>query len=227
VIRCRSVSGSRRKRPSIQASLVAVLLGAAVAGSASVASRLSNNQPQVLDASPDQPPALMVTADHLGPTPLGDTVSSTPTTTTTTSTTTAPTSTTTPPSAPVTSTTSSTPHDSPVTDVPPPNPAGDQRALLIGYINAIRQQAGCQALREDPRLDGSAQQQSQAMADNGYYPSRDGAVNTAKGDTTAQQVINRWMQSRRSAGNVVNCGYGTIGVGLVTDGWYWTADFGR
>ncbi|HWC82236.1 MAG TPA: CAP domain-containing protein [Pseudonocardiaceae bacterium] len=210
-----------RRRPSIQASLVAVLLGAAVAGSATVASRLSDDQPQVVDAAPDQPPALMVTADHLGPTPLGDTVSATATPSPTT-TTTAPASTTTA-TQPITRSSASAGSGANSAVTPAQN---GQAGQLIAYINAIRTQTGCQALREDGRLDSAAQQHSVAMSQH-QSGGGDGASaqNTARGETSASQVIESWAQSRHDMQNIVNCGYATIGVGLVTNGWYWTADF--
>lgn len=215
---------------------MAVLLGAAVAGSATLASRLANNQPQVLDASPDQPPALMVTADHLGPTPLSDLGAGLPTTTTTTS----PTTTTTTSTRP----TISTPPSS--TSSAPAVPAvGNQVATLIGYLNAIRGQAGCQPLRQDSRLDNSAQAHSQDMSVQDYF-SKDspdgtswqqretqagypnpGGESIAKGENSAEQVAAQWIQSRRDTGNILNCANIAVGVGVDPNGWYWTADFGQ
>ena len=215
MIRSRSVKGPRRSRSSIQAALVAALLGAAVVGSATLASRLTDKQPQVLDAAPDQPPALMVTANHLGPTPLGDVVTSSATPTTTT---TAPTTTTRPP------TTTTAPPSSTTTQSLQLAP-DDQQATLIAYLNAIRGQAGCDALTEDGHLDAQAQQHAVALASGNYRGH--GNENTAKGDSSAQQVIVQWMRSQHAAENIVNCDFTIVGVGMVSDGGYWIADFGQ
>lgn len=228
VIRCRSVKEPSRERSGLRASLVAVLLGAAVAGCASLASRLSVTDPDQLDAAPSQPPALMVTADNLTPTPLDDAVKDGLPTTTTPTTTTAPTTTTTPTTqAPrPTSTVAPPTHTAPAPPATSANPGAGQAAQLVAYVNYIREQAGCYDLHEVGQLDSAAAQHSQQMAQSGTV-SAGHNQSVAQGETSAGQVIETWMRSRRDAQNVLNCDYATIGVGVDTSGWYWTADFGE
>jgi uncharacterized protein YkwD len=237
------VNGSRHEKSGqsgLRASLVAVLLGAAVAGSATLASHLTTSDPANLDAAPNQPPALMVTADHLGPTPEGEAVKgAVPTTTTTTTTVPVTTTTSAAPPPPITTTTTKPPAHWPGGGAPGrPGQAGNQTAELIAYLNAIRQQTGCRALTEDSRLDHSAQQHTQAMAANSQdgsassreraagYP-KPGGESVASGETSAGQVIEQWARSHSDEQNIVNCAYVSVGVGLDTSGWYWTADYGQ
>ena len=47
----------------------------------------------------------------------------------------------------------------------------------------------------------------------------------AKGQTSAQQVMNAWMNSSGHRANILNSNYTHIGVGYVSDGHYWTQMF--
>ena len=57
------------------------------------------------------------------------------------------------------------------------------------------------------------------------YPTP-GGENIAQGQTSAQQVMTDWMNSSGHRANILNCQFTAIGVGLNTNGWYWTQDFG-
>lgn len=146
---------------------------------------------------------------------------------TTRATTTAVTTTTTPP-APTTTT----------------NPPPSQTELVFEAVNTDRQAAGCAPLKDDSRLDTAAQAHSADMAQNGYfshttpagvtfedretavgYPSP-GGENIAQGYTSAASVMTAWMNSPDHKANILNCQFTAIGVGLATNGWYWTQDFG-
>ncbi|HEY0637193.1 MAG TPA: CAP domain-containing protein, partial [Pseudonocardiaceae bacterium] len=127
---------------------------------------------------------------------------------------------------------------------PPPPPAGhtDQ---VVALVNQARAAAGCRALTVDDRLTAAAQGHSEDMARQDYFShtSLDGrtfadriraagypspaAENIAKGQRSAQQVHDAWMNSAGHRANILNCSYTTIGVGLDPDGWYWTQNFGR
>ncbi|WP_344425862.1 CAP domain-containing protein [Pseudonocardia ailaonensis] len=171
-------------------------------------------------------------APALPPAPPPDAPATSAPPTTTTTTTTPPPTTTAPPRT-------TTPR--PVTTPPPSGPA----AQVVALTNQARAAAGCGALRTDPRLTQAAQGHSADMAARNYfahdsqdgrsfadrieaagYPSP-GAENIAMGQPTAQAVVTAWMNSPGHRRNIEDCSLTTIGVGLDTDGMYWTQDFGR
>jgi uncharacterized protein YkwD len=115
---------------------------------------------------------------------------------------------------------------------------------VFALVNQYRAQHGCKALADDPRLDNAAHGHSVDMANQHYfshttpagvtfdrretaagYPSP-GGENIAMGQTSAQQVMTDWMNSSGHRANILNCQFTAIGVGLDTNGWYWTQDFG-
>lgn len=51
------------------------------------------------------------------------------------------------------------------------------------------------------------------------------AENIAKGQSTAQEVLNAWLNSSGHKTNIENCTYTEHGVGYVADGNYWTHVF--
>jgi uncharacterized protein YkwD len=57
------------------------------------------------------------------------------------------------------------------------------------------------------------------------YP-KPGGENIAMGQTSVQQVMTDWMNSAGHRANILNCQFTAIGIGVTTDGWYWTQDFG-
>ncbi|WP_344883656.1 CAP domain-containing protein [Allokutzneria multivorans] len=112
-------------------------------------------------------------------------------------------------------------------------------------VNQARAEAGCSALRIDERLANAAQRHSSDMAERNYfshtspdgasfddraraagYP-RPGGENIAKGQRSAEQVMESWMQSSGHRANILNCRFTALGVGLDTRGWVWTQVFGR
>jgi uncharacterized protein YkwD len=129
---------------------------------------------------------------------------------------------------------------------PPLNNDSAAAAQLIGYINQVRAQAGCGSLGENGSLDTAAVRHSNDMANHNFFSQmgsdgstpgqRDAAAgmpsgrygeNIAQGGN-AQQVLYGWMRDSSSTRqNMLNCGFATIGVGVDTQGWYWTADFGE
>lgn len=190
------------------------------------------------------PASLLVTAaPPSGTGPLSGTVTSPghhghtapPATTTTTTAKPKPTTTTKPPT-----TTTTKPKPTTTKATPPPSQTDEVFAL----VNQARAQNGCGALKEDTRLDTAAQAHSVDMAQNDYfdhttpsgvtfdqrektagYPTP-GGENIAEGQTSAQQVMTDWMNSEGHRANILNCQFTAIGIGLDTDGWYWTQDFG-
>ncbi|MFT7839968.1 CAP domain-containing protein [Saccharothrix sp. BKS2] len=171
------------------------------------------------------------------PTTTGTT--STGTTTTTTTTTTEPTTTTT---GATTTTTTSEPSTAPTTTTGPAEVFPEDEVVTL--VNEARELAGCAPLAVDERVVEAARKHSTDMAERGYfshttpdgvdfaqrmrtegYPNP-GGENIAKGQRSAKQVMNSWMNSDGHRRNILNCGFTTIGVGLDTRGWYWTQNFG-
>lgn len=185
--------------------LAAVLLGAATAGGLTLASQFVPTHRSA--AGPDFQPVVLLE--------------------TTTVTTTVPTTVTT--TRPTTTTTRAAP---------------SQTAQVFALVNQDRADAGCAPLTEDPRLDTAAQRHSEDMSDNHYFshttPSgvtfdrreldagypKPGGENIAQGQTSARQVMTAWMNSPDHRANILNCQFRAIGIGLDTNGWYWTQDFG-
>jgi uncharacterized protein YkwD len=60
---------------------------------------------------------------------------------------------------------------------------------------------------------------------NAGYP-QPGGENIASGQRSAAQVMDAWMNSTGHKANILNCEFKVIGVGLDTNGFFWTQDFG-
>ncbi|MGC7093417.1 CAP domain-containing protein [Amycolatopsis lurida] len=165
-------------------------------------------------------------------------------------TTTPPPSSTAPPSSseapPSSSTESSAPTSSEKPkETPKAKPAdGSKGAQVVALVNQERAKAGCGDVGVDDRLVKSAQAHSDDMSARNYfshttpegvtfdqrikkagYP-QPGAENIAKGSTTAEQTMKMWMNSEGHRRNILNCELTKLGVGVTTDGWYWTQNFG-
>ncbi|MFH7597807.1 sigma-70 family RNA polymerase sigma factor [Streptomyces racemochromogenes] len=134
----------------------------------------------------------------------------------------------------------------PAPPAPAPAPAGVV-GQVISLVNSERAAAGCGPLKEDAQLDRSAQGQSDDMARRGFFDhtNPDGAdpgdritaagyrwstygENIAKGQQTAQDVMDSWMKSPGHRANILNCSFKDIGVGMHpgTGGPWWTQNFG-
>lgn len=233
-----------RRRAPVLAGLVALAIGAVTAGGATaLGHRVTSNetpdqvgyaaeavQGHVLNGQAAVPPSLTAFPgpNHGGAVPAPRTKS--PSTTTTTS---KPTTTTTKPAS-----SSSTPPPS------PENRDASQTEQVLSIVNQERQNAGCAPLRSDSRLVAAAQGHSSDMARRGYFShdtpegktfdvrikeagyAQPGAENIAMGQRSAEEVMDAWMHSDGHRRNILNCDLSTIGIGLDTDGWYWTQDFG-
>jgi uncharacterized protein YkwD len=64
------------------------------------------------------------------------------------------------------------------------------------------------------------------IASYGYPGNSYLGENIAQGYTSAQQVFNAWMSDSGHRDNILNCQFVAMGVGVDTQGWYWTQDFG-
>jgi uncharacterized protein YkwD len=120
------------------------------------------------------------------------------------------------------------------------------RAAILSLVNAQRASAGCHPLTASSSLDALAQAFSQDMAARGFFDHTDpdgrtpwdrakargitnlGGENIARGQATAQAVMDAWMNSSGHRANILNCDYKTLGVGIHygAGGPWWTQDFG-
>ncbi|MCX5380723.1 sigma-70 family RNA polymerase sigma factor [Streptomyces sp. NBC_00091] len=134
----------------------------------------------------------------------------------------------------------------PAPPAPAPAPAG-VAGQVIALANSERAAAGCGPLKEDAQLRGAAQGHSDDMARRDFFShtNPDGAdpgarttaagyrwstygENIAKGQQTAQDVMDSWMKSPGHRANILNCSFKDIGVGIHTGsgGPWWTQNFG-
>lgn len=117
-------------------------------------------------------------------------------------------------------------------------------ARVVDLVNDERADVGCAAVTVDSRLTRAAQRHSDDMAEREYlsHTSPDGttfderirdeghprpaAENIAMGLSSPEAVMDAWMSSDGHRRNILNCDITTIGVGVNSDGWYWTQNFG-
>jgi uncharacterized protein YkwD len=115
---------------------------------------------------------------------------------------------------------------------------------VVALANEARAEAGCAALKVDDKLTAAATEHSTDMSARDYFShttpegvpfdqrienagyAMPGAENIARGQDSAESVMDAWMKSKGHRANILNCQLTTIGVGLATTGWYWTQDFG-
>ncbi|MEU0529347.1 CAP domain-containing protein [Amycolatopsis tolypomycina] len=151
--------------------------------------------------------------------------------------------------APTPTDTSAAPQPSP-SEAPPSSTKAAARvapsaaAQVITLVNDERAKAGCDPLTEESHVTKAAQDFSDKMSAENFfshtspdgttfdqrikqagYP-KPGAENIARGQTSAAQVMESWMNSPGHRANILNCTLKKIGVGVTTAGWYWVQDFG-
>ncbi|MBO0610718.1 sigma-70 family RNA polymerase sigma factor [Myceligenerans salitolerans] len=138
------------------------------------------------------------------------------------------------------------PHPAPSTQQPTepqPDPANALAEKTLEITNAERAEAGCGPLALDDRLSRASQLHSQDMSSNGYFDhtSQDGrrfwdraaeqgatasAENIARGQNSAESVMQAWMDSEGHRNNILNCSHTIMGIGVVEEDWTWTQMFG-
>jgi len=143
---------------------------------------------------------------------------------------------------------SRTPTTDPVPSLPPKKPdrAAAAEKAVIALVNQERADVGCQPVTEDRKLAQLAQDFADDMAIRDFFDHLDpdgqdpweraklagildlGGENIGRGQTTAQDVMDSWMDSPDHRANILNCQYKTLGVGahFGDDGPWWTQDFG-
>jgi uncharacterized protein YkwD len=129
---------------------------------------------------------------------------------------------------------------SPQTTSPAQSPS-DMVSAVLSEVNKFRAQNGLAALRLDDRLNQAAQLHSNDMAahntmshncQNGTTPSQRItnagyswhaiAENVATGQTTAQQVVQAWINSAGHRANMLKTDIKDVGIGFNHN--YWTLD---
>jgi uncharacterized YkwD family protein len=139
---------------------------------------------------------------------------------------------TTTPSRPTTPTTPATP------STPSNTTASTQAQQVLSLVNAQRKNAGLGALTMDSKLANVALVKAKDMINNNYFSHtsptygspfdmmkqfgvtyRTAGENIAKGQTSAQQVMNDWMNSPGHRANILNSSYTKIGVGYYNGAW--------
>lgn len=132
-----------------------------------------------------------------------------------------------------------------VLNIPSVNQSVQQfEADVIRLCNQIRSQHGLSQFKTNWELSRVARYKSQDMHDKGYFDHnsptygspfdmmkrfgisyRTAGENIAMGYSTAQQVVNGWMNSPGHRANILNGSFTQIGVGYVPNGNYWTQMF--
>ncbi len=142
----------------------------------------------------------------------------------------------------------------PVPDTKPSNPVPDTNTgtntsiemEVVRLVNIERQKAGLAPFSYSGELSKVARAKSQDMANNNYFSHnsptygdpfammrsfgiqyRTAGENIAKGYSSAQSVVNGWMNSPGHRANILNSSFGKIGVGYVNakGTTYWTQMF--
>lgn len=123
------------------------------------------------------------------------------------------------------------------------NNAGSATANeVVDLVNDERSSNGCDPVHVDGQLTAAAQEHSDDMAARDYMAHESpegegpgdranrhgynawGAENVAKGQQSAQQVMDAWMNSEGHRANILNCDLQAIGVGEADSAW--TQKFG-
>ncbi|MEU2620179.1 CAP domain-containing protein [Streptomyces sp. NPDC007157] len=124
--------------------------------------------------------------------------------------------------------------------------AAAAEAEVLKLVNEERAKVGCSALSVNSSLTNLAEAFSEDMAARDFFDHTDpdgktpwdraaaagisnlGGENIARGQTTAQAVMDAWMNSEGHRANILNCDFKTLGVGVHfgSGGPWWTQDFG-
>ncbi|WP_369225853.1 CAP domain-containing protein [Streptomyces sp. R39] len=120
------------------------------------------------------------------------------------------------------------------------------QAEVLKLVNGERAKVGCSALSASSSLTRLAESFSDDMAARDFFDHTDpngrtpwdraaaagisdlGGENIARGQATAQAVMDAWMNSEGHRANILNCDFKTLGVGVHfgEGGPWWTQDFG-
>ncbi|MET9734434.1 sigma-70 family RNA polymerase sigma factor [Streptomyces sp. NPDC006458] len=148
---------------------------------------------------------------------------------------------------PTPSRTSALPAPDPVTPEAAPAPPSSVAGQVLALVNTERAKAGCSPVAQNATLDTAAQRHSDDMAARGFFDhtNPDGqdpgdritaagytwstyGENIARGQQTAAEVMQSWMNSPGHRANILNCSVEETGLGLHqgAGGPWWTQVFG-
>ena len=115
---------------------------------------------------------------------------------------------------------------------------------VLVLVNKERAKNGLKALTMDENVRKVARTKSSDMSTKNYFSHtsptygspfdmlksfgisyKSAGENIAQGYTTAEAVVNGWMNSSGHRANILNASYTKIGIGYETDGNYWTQMF--
>lgn len=115
---------------------------------------------------------------------------------------------------------------------------------VVRLVNVEREKVGLSALEIDWELARVAEHKSKDMHDKNYFSHtsptfgspfdmmksygiqyKAAGENIAKGQKSAAEVVNAWMNSEGHKANILSKDFTHIGVGYVADGHYWTQMF--
>lgn len=136
----------------------------------------------------------------------------------------------------------------PATQAPKAAPAAQSisaiESRVIELTNAERTKAGLKPLQADTSLSNVAREKSRDMQTKGYFSHtsptygspfdmmrdfgvtyRTAGENIAKGQRTAEEVVQAWMNSEGHRKNILSPNFTHIGVGYVQTGNHWTQMF--
>ncbi|MGW1622039.1 CAP domain-containing protein [Streptomyces sp. NPDC002172] len=152
------------------------------------------------------------------------------------------------PSKKVTATPSRTAAKAPVKTAAPITSSEEAvvEAEVLKLVNEERAKVGCSAVSASSSLTKLAEAFSDDMAARNFFDHTDpdgktpwdraaaagisnlGGENIARGQATAQAVMDAWMNSEGHRANILNCDFKTLGVGVHfgEGGPWWTQDFG-
>lgn len=126
----------------------------------------------------------------------------------------------------------------------PTDEAASVEQEVIRLVNVERSKAGLPALKEDWELSRVAEHKSMDMQQRNYFSHtsptygspfdmmksygityRSAGENIARGQRSAEEVVDAWMNSSGHRANILNSKFTHIGVGYVANGNYWTQMF--
>lgn len=115
---------------------------------------------------------------------------------------------------------------------------------VLSLTNAERSKAGLKPLQLNEQLMASAREKSLDMAEKNYFSHtsptygspfdqmkkhgvtyRAAAENIAKGQRSAKEVVQAWMDSPGHRQNILTADFTHIGIGFSEDGYVWTQQF--
>ncbi|MEJ2870787.1 CAP domain-containing protein [Actinomycetospora sp. OC33-EN08] len=121
--------------------------------------------------------------------------------------------------------------------------ASGPAARVLALVNAARADAGCGAVAGNGTLDRAAADYAALMERTGTFShtgpdgsdfsdrvraagyDSPGGENIAQGQSSADEVMDDWMESPGHRRNILDCSFRTLGVG--ESGNYWVQEFGR